>query len=199
MPLLSVLVVTCEVISVLCSVTRITGIRHVEQWNRTGSITDAIPVTVLTICPGIHKIKSTNILWYETVCCTTRMCFIGFNVVCPNTCCVGGKVAAGSRAQSEEPPSLHHHVMSGTSCQDRHSPEAQAKVKIKSLVESAARWPHPTGQAVGYEGLWALYATPLGVPECSTAEVSSWDHRLLTCPGRAFLSSLISTMAHLPR
>ena len=37
MPVLSVLVVTCEVNSVLCSVTRITGIRHVEQRNRTGS------------------------------------------------------------------------------------------------------------------------------------------------------------------
>ena len=31
MPVLRVLVVTCEVISVLCLVTRITGIRHVEQ------------------------------------------------------------------------------------------------------------------------------------------------------------------------
>ena len=62
--------------------------------------------------------------------------FQGFMWLNPNTCCVGGKVAAGSRSQTEEPPSLHHRVMSGTSCQDRHSPEAQAKVKIKSLVES---------------------------------------------------------------
>ena len=71
----------------------------------------------------------------------------------PACVCVGGNVAAGSRAQSEEPPSLHHRVISGKSCQDHHSPEVQAKVKIKSWVKSAARWPHPTGHAVGYEGL----------------------------------------------
>ena len=58
-----------------------------------------------------------------------------------------------SRAQSEEPPPPHHRVISGKSCQDHHSPEVQAKVKIKSWVKSAARWPHPTGHAVGYEGL----------------------------------------------
>ena len=70
------------------------------------------------------------------------------------TCvCVGGSVVVWSYVQSEGPPSPHRRVISGKSCQDYHSPEVQAKVKIKSLVKSAARWPHPTGHAVDYEGL----------------------------------------------
>ena len=66
---------------------------------------------------------------------------------------VGGKVVDGREPSHKGRRSPHHRVMSGTSCQDSHSPDAQAKVKIKSLEESAARWPHPTGHAVGYEGL----------------------------------------------
>ena len=66
---------------------------------------------------------------------------------------VAGNVVQRSCAQSEEPPSPLHRVISGISCQDHISPEVQANVKIKSLVKSAARWPHSTGHAVGYEGL----------------------------------------------
>ena len=66
---------------------------------------------------------------------------------------VGGNVVDGRAPSLKGLRSLHHRVMSGTSCQDNHSPDAQAKVKIKSLVESAARWPRQTGHAVSYEGL----------------------------------------------
>ena len=62
---------------------------------------------------------------------------------------VGSKVVDGRAPSHKGLRSPRHRVMSGTSCQDNHSPDAQAKVKIKSLVESAARWPHPTGHAVG--------------------------------------------------
>ena len=53
--------------------------------------------------------------------------------------CVGGNVVERSRAQSEEPPPPLHRVISGKSCQGHHSPEVLAKVKMKSLVKSAAR------------------------------------------------------------
>ena len=66
---------------------------------------------------------------------------------------VGGKVVDGREPRLKGRRSPHHRVMSGTSYQDNHSPDVQAKVKIKSLEESAERWPHPTGHAVGYEGL----------------------------------------------
>ena len=66
---------------------------------------------------------------------------------------VGGNVVEGRAPSLKGLRSPHHRVISRKSCQDNHSPEAQAKVKIKSLVESAARWPHPTGPALGYEGL----------------------------------------------
>ena len=113
--------------------------------------------------------------------------FHGFNCGMATTrVCVGGNVAARSCAQSKEPPPLHHRVISGKSCQDHHSPEVQAKVKLKSLVKSAARWPHSTGHAVGYEGLWA-FATPLGSPEGSPEEAFQYlplgrRQRWLTCP-----------------
>ena len=66
---------------------------------------------------------------------------------------VSGNVVDGRAPSLKGLRSPHHRVISGKSCQDYHSPEVQAKVKIKSLVKSAARWPHPTGHAVGYEGL----------------------------------------------
>ena len=66
---------------------------------------------------------------------------------------VGGNVVDGRAPSLKGRRSPHHRVMSGTSCQGLHSPEAQAKVKIKSLEESAARLPHPTGHAIDYEGL----------------------------------------------
>ena len=62
---------------------------------------------------------------------------------------VAGNVVQRSCAQSEEPPSLHHRVISGKSCQDHHSPEVQANIKLKSLVKSVTRWPHSTGHVVG--------------------------------------------------
>ena len=62
MPVLSVLV-TCEVNSVLCSVTRITGIRHVEEWNRTGSYHGRHTSDIAIICPGIHKITIHLVIW----------------------------------------------------------------------------------------------------------------------------------------
>ena len=61
---------------------------------------------------------------------------------------VAGNVVQRSCAQSEEPPSPLRRVISGKSCQGNHSPEVQANVKLKSLVKSAARWPHSTGHVV---------------------------------------------------
>ena len=61
---------------------------------------------------------------------------------------VAGNVVQRSCAQSEEPPSPLHRVNLGKSCHGYHSPEVQANVKLKSLVKSAARWPHSTGHAV---------------------------------------------------
>ena len=48
---------------------------------------------------------------------------------------VCGKEVDGRAPSLKGRRSPHHRVMSRTSCQDSHSPEAQAKVKIKSLVE----------------------------------------------------------------
>ena len=62
---------------------------------------------------------------------------------------VGGSVVVWSCVQFEGPPSPHRRVISGKSCQGNHSPEVQANVKLKSLLKSAARWPHSTGHVVG--------------------------------------------------
>ena len=45
---------------------------------------------------------------------------------------VGGKVVGGCEPSHKGRRSPHHRVMSGTSCQDSHSPDAQAKVKLKA-------------------------------------------------------------------
>ena len=97
-----------------------------------GNLHGSLPVTTTS--------RSTRLSFIHLVICC--MSSVQYSVSCgmaPACVCVGGNVAAGSRAQSEEPPSLHHRVISGKSCQDHHSPEVQAKVKIKSLVKSAAR------------------------------------------------------------
>ena len=123
---------------------------------------------------------------------------------------VGGKVVDGRAPSHKGRRSPQHRVMSGTSCQDSHSPDAQAKVKIKSLEES--RRVGLTQQVTPLiMRVCEHCATPLGVPEfyCSSVclLVSSmahppgyerscllWYQRWLTCPGRALQWSSKSYM-----
>ena len=69
-----------------------------------------------------YAVQIACVSWFHVVMAATRVC-------------VGGNVVDGRAPSLKGRRSPHHRVMSGTSCQDSHSPEAQANVKIKSLVE----------------------------------------------------------------
>ena len=117
------------------------------------------------------------------------MCFIGFMWYTATRVGVGGNVVDGRAPSYKGLRSPLHLVISRKSCQDNHSPEAQAKVKIKSLEES--RRVGLTQQVTPLiMRVFEHCATPVGSTEgtssfqSSTAVVSVlWFHRWLTGPG----------------
>ena len=124
--------VTCEVTSVLCSVTRTTGIRHVEQRNRTGSY------------HGRHTSDSAlNMSWYPqdyNTSCDMKPCAVQLACVSlvsmwfapTRVVCVGGNVVQWSWPRHKGRHSPLIVLCLGHNARIDHNPDA----KLKSILKA---------------------------------------------------------------